>query len=494
MSHPSDPRDTAPSESAAWNDHFGEETEALADPAPVIEAIEALVRGIRRQLDPLKQAGQAGPAGTAFNPVNTSIPALVRELDAAEAQLRRFRVEFGLTEPGLEPLISGLEAQIRQVRRDLRVEPPTQPRPTEALEQHAVGSAPEVRTRRSWKPRLARAGVVLVAAAIGTWFITRTPPKSVAPAATSVTKPASSPTTEVGRSEPAAPAPSAVDSATTSGNPTSPDTPTATMDSPSNNPPVARIGSAPDSSPPASGAAPIAGGTGSFATAPSTGTPPGVEARTSITPSESVPTLPTAPAIPAGTSSAAAAADAGIAPTPAPNELPRAAPTPEPVGTTGTTGPDVRPPANPSPPREDVAVPIAPPDSPIPAVTPGAAAATSATATASVPASVAEPSATTLRSRPVTILTRIQPRMLVEVLSADMSASTVEVQVSVDHTGRTTDVRAVSGPVTLRAPAEDTVRRWTFSPALQDGEPTGGTLRVTITFGPAARDLRFRRR
>lgn len=94
----------------------------------------------------------------------------------------------------------------------------------------------------------------------------------------------------------------------------------------------------------------------------------------------------------------------------------------------------------------------------------------------------------------MTILTRIQPRMLVEVLSADMSASTVEVQVSVDHTGRTTDVRAVSGPVTLRAPAEDTVRRWTFSPALQDGEPTGGTLRVTITFGPAARDLRFRRR
>jgi protein TonB len=91
------------------------------------------------------------------------------------------------------------------------------------------------------------------------------------------------------------------------------------------------------------------------------------------------------------------------------------------------------------------------------------------------------------------VLTRVQPRKLVEVLSGEMSA-VVEVQVAVNSDGRPYEVRAVSGPAALRAPAEDTVRRWTFSPALQGGEPVDGALRVTVTFGPWVRDMRFRHR
>lgn len=96
-------------------------------------------------------------------------------------------------------------------------------------------------------------------------------------------------------------------------------------------------------------------------------------------------------------------------------------------------------------------------------------------------------------SRPAAVLTSVQPRVLVEMTSADMAAG-VEVRVRVDRSGRAADVRAVSGPVALRAPAEDTVRRWTFSPAIQDGEPVDGELRVTLTFGATPRNLRLPRR
>ena len=96
-------------------------------------------------------------------------------------------------------------------------------------------------------------------------------------------------------------------------------------------------------------------------------------------------------------------------------------------------------------------------------------------------------------TRPAAVLTRVRPRMLVEVLSGEMSA-VVEVQVEVDSAGRPNKVRAVSGPAALRAPAEDTVAHWTFAPALQGGEPVDGALRVTLTFGPSVRDMRFRRR
>jgi protein TonB len=73
-------------------------------------------------------------------------------------------------------------------------------------------------------------------------------------------------------------------------------------------------------------------------------------------------------------------------------------------------------------------------------------------------------------------------------------SAVVEVVVSVNAEGRAYDVRAVSGPVALRAPAEDTVRRWTFSPALQGGEAVDGAVKVAVTFGPWVRDMRFRRR
>ena len=78
-------------------------------------------------------------------------------------------------------------------------------------------------------------------------------------------------------------------------------------------------------------------------------------------------------------------------------------------------------------------------------------------------------------------------------MQTDEMSAAVDVQVQVGRSGRPSKVRAVSGPSALRLLAEDAVARWTFDPALQDGEPVDGTLRVTVTFGPAIRDMRFRR-
>lgn len=137
---------------------------------------------------------------------------------------------------------------------------------------------------------------------------------------------------------------------------------------------------------------------------------------------------------------------------------------------------------------------VRPPSVPDPPASPPAR---EVTQEASVPPVQAPPpsiEAERLTTRPVTVLTQARPRLLVEMLSADMSAA-VELVVTVKSTGAVTSVRAVSGPAALRAPAEDTVKRnWTFAPAMENGVPVDGTARVTLTFGPTTRDMRLRRR
>ena len=129
---------------------------------------------------------------------------------------------------------------------------------------------------------------------------------------------------------------------------------------------------------------------------------------------------------------------------------------------------------------------------PIPSDVPTGAISPSAAARPDVPPPPAD-DASTLATRPAAVLTRVQPHTLVGLPSDEMS-STVEVQVAVTRAGRPDRVRAISGPVALRAAAEDTVARWTFQPALAGGQPVDSTLRVKLTFGPALRDMRYRRR
>jgi protein TonB len=58
----------------------------------------------------------------------------------------------------------------------------------------------------------------------------------------------------------------------------------------------------------------------------------------------------------------------------------------------------------------------------------------------------------------------------------------VELDVSVDETGRVVKVDAVSGHALLRAAAADAVGRWRYEPALVEGLAVASQGRVTLTF------------
>jgi hypothetical protein len=53
----------------------------------------------------------------------------------------------------------------------------------------------------------------------------------------------------------------------------------------------------------------------------------------------------------------------------------------------------------------------------------------------------------------------------------------------VDAQGKASIVQAVAGPEKLRGAAVDSVRRWTFRPALRNGLPVTTTTVVDVAFG-----------
>ena len=58
----------------------------------------------------------------------------------------------------------------------------------------------------------------------------------------------------------------------------------------------------------------------------------------------------------------------------------------------------------------------------------------------------------------------------------------VVLEIQVNETGKVTGVKAVSGPVQLRAAAIDAVRQWKYEPALSNGTPTPTRLTVNLEF------------
>jgi TonB family protein len=58
----------------------------------------------------------------------------------------------------------------------------------------------------------------------------------------------------------------------------------------------------------------------------------------------------------------------------------------------------------------------------------------------------------------------------------------VEVQVTVDETGRVAEATAVSGPAPLRMAAEHAVRTWRYEPATVNGVQTAFRTIVSFRF------------
>ncbi len=60
----------------------------------------------------------------------------------------------------------------------------------------------------------------------------------------------------------------------------------------------------------------------------------------------------------------------------------------------------------------------------------------------------------------------------------------VELDVDVNEKGQVVRAVAVSGPAVLRAPAEEALKKWQFTPATQNGVNLKSTVRVSILFSP----------
>ncbi len=56
------------------------------------------------------------------------------------------------------------------------------------------------------------------------------------------------------------------------------------------------------------------------------------------------------------------------------------------------------------------------------------------------------------------------------------------VSAEVDETGKVTSAKAISGPVTLRQAAIDSVKQWKYSPALIDGKAATSQVTVNVQF------------
>ena len=59
---------------------------------------------------------------------------------------------------------------------------------------------------------------------------------------------------------------------------------------------------------------------------------------------------------------------------------------------------------------------------------------------------------------------------------------TVVVSAEVDEKGNVSSAKAISGPVTLRQAAIDSVKQWKYSPALVDGKPATAQVTINVQF------------
>ncbi len=80
------------------------------------------------------------------------------------------------------------------------------------------------------------------------------------------------------------------------------------------------------------------------------------------------------------------------------------------------------------------------------------------------------------------VITRVTP-VYPSIAKQMNAAGEVQVEITIDETGRVIEAKAISGPAVLRNAAEEAARKWVFKPTLLDGAPVrqSGTLTFVFT-------------
>lgn len=191
-----------------------------------------------------------------------------------------------------------------------------------------------------------------------------------------------------------------------------------------------------------------------------------------------------------------AAPAATSAPTHARSDIAASRVVSEPAGPRAVLPPRA-PAANEAPAADAVAGASAPADPPAPAATSAPALATTTVVAAGAVeagprvtllapplppvARRTEATRATPTARPARVVWRVAPVYPAAARAAGIGG-VVELDVSVDETGRVVKVDAVSGHALLRAAAADAVGRWRYEPALVEGLAVASQGRVTLTF------------
>jgi protein TonB len=82
----------------------------------------------------------------------------------------------------------------------------------------------------------------------------------------------------------------------------------------------------------------------------------------------------------------------------------------------------------------------------------------------------------------ITFATKQQAPVYPAAAKSMRTTGVVKVEVTVDETGKVTEVKNTSGPTLLQAAAKDAIRKWTFRPFVKDGQPVKATGFVNFNF------------
>lgn len=79
------------------------------------------------------------------------------------------------------------------------------------------------------------------------------------------------------------------------------------------------------------------------------------------------------------------------------------------------------------------------------------------------------------------LITRVSPSYPAAAASNHIEGD-VQIEATIDQTGKVTSTKVISGPALLRGAAMNAVRQWKYSPAILDGKPIALQYKVTVRF------------
>lgn len=204
---------------------------------------------------------------------------------------------------------------------------------------------------------------------------------------------------------------------------------------------------------------------------------PAANARTANTPPPATPTRATQTPTPQANTARNTSQPAAAAVTPAIVEAPAAAvPVAAPVAP-----PVAAPPPQVQAPAPQVQTPPARTAQETPAPTPAAPAAPVAAAPVTPPPAAAAPAVAQQVTREPVLVSSARP-VYPEYARRTGTLGDVELDITIDESGRVTRATPVSGPTVLRASAVAAVQQWRYQPAAVNGAPVSSRRRVRVSF------------